>query len=249
MLARRNIAEDIVDQLVQETNYTDDVLGPLLEAPPACWRRRCRTSTRRRRRWCSCTCRRAARACCSPRCPDGQRAETVLRMADVATVGDEVIDEVAASLPERLRRARPEARRTASQRTATVLGTMARVTRSAILDELEADHPEQAQQLRDKLYTFDSLIVADDRGIQELLASVDNQQIALALDGVEPELERLFMENLSERAASRLREEMELNVKATRTDKENARKEILAIAMQLEADGKLSFSEPEADDE
>lgn len=249
LLASANIAEDLVDQLVHETNYSDEVLGPLLEAPPAMLAEALADEHPQTMALVLLQLPPARAGALLAALPDEKRCETVLRMADVRQVGDEIIDEVAASLSERLGKSKGSGEEDGILRTAGVLGAMQRKITKAILDELEADHPDHAAQLRDNLYTFDSLIDVDEKGIQELLRAVDNQQIALALDDVEEELEQLFMNNLSERAASRLKEEMELNTKATKADKEAAQKEILTIAMQLEADGKLSFAEPESDDE
>lgn len=170
-------------------------------------------------------------------------------MAQVKVVRDEILDEVAASLHERLGRgAKTSEDEDGIARTATVLGAMPRNESKLLLDGLEADHPDHVALLRDNLYTFESLRDVDDRGIQELLRAVDSAKVALALTGVEEDLADVFLRNLSERAAGRLKEEMELTEKATKKEREEARKEILGIALQLEAEGKIAFAQSDEDD-
>lgn len=246
ILSKASISEEIVDQLVKEPVHSDDALGPLLEAPPdvlaeALGDEHPQTTALVLLHL---PPQRAAKLLSA--LPEDKRGETVLRMAEVKAVRDEILDDVAASLHERLGQAgKSKGDEGGILRTAEVLGAMPRNESKLLLEELEPDHPDHVQELRDNLYTFDSLIGVDDRGIQELLRAVDSSKIALALDGAEENLMDKFLGNLSERAAGRLREEMELNDKASKAEKEEAAKEILALALQLEADGKLVFQEPE----
>jgi flagellar motor switch protein FliG len=185
--------------------------------------------------------------------PEDARAKTVLRMATLRQVRGEVLGEVATSLHERLTHAkRAQEAQDGITRTATVLERMARAETKRLLDELESDHPDEVQELRDRIYTFESLLLADDRGMQELLRQVDSAKVALALAGVSEELADRFLKNLSERASSMLKEEMEFLGTPNPSDQEAARKEILDLALKLETEGGLTFAEPvaqEADEE
>ena len=249
MLSRASISEDLVDQLVHEqSTHSDDVLGPLLEASPRVLAKALEEEHPQTTALVLLQLppKRAAQLLES--LPDAKQGETVLRMANVAAVREEIIDDIAFSLRERLRNAEADEGGGGVLKTAEVLGAMPRVCSKKLLDELEADHPDHVQNLRDNLYIFDSLIDVDDRGMQELLRAVDTAQIARALDEMPEELCDRFFKNLSERAVDRLKEEMELNARVSEPEKEEARKAILQLALQLEADGKLVFREDRDDD-
>jgi len=245
ILSQAAIDEEIVDKLIHDSGSTGDVLGPLLEAPPEILARALEDEHPQTTALVllHLPARRAAQLLAS--LPDAKRGETVLRMATLRQVRGEVLGEVATSLHQRLINARKQAQaQDGISRTVTVLENLPRSETKNLLDQLEQDHPEQVQELRDKLYTFDSLRFADDRGMQELLRQVDSTKMALALAGVEEELSRRFLTNLSERASKMLTEEMEFLGTPNPADQEHARKEILDMALKLEADGSLNFAEP-----
>ena len=130
------------------------------------------------------------------------------------------------------------------ERTASVLQSMSRGMVRDLLDGLERESPEQAAALREMVFTFDSLLLADDRGIQELLRLVETKSLALALHGAEEEISEKFLGNLSERAAQMLREEMEFLGTVRPQDQEAAQQEITKQALQLEQEEKLVFADP-----
>lgn len=251
ILSKASISEEVVDQLVKEpAAHSDEALGPLLEAPPDILAQALEDEHPQTTALVLLHLPPARAAKLLSALPENRRGETVLRMAQVKVVRDEILDEVAASLHERLGRgAKPSSDEDGIARTATVLAAMARYESKLLLDGLEPDHPDHVALLRDNLYTFESLMEVDDRGIQELLRAVDSAKVALALTGVEEDLADKFLRNLSERAAGRLREEMELTEKSSKKEREEARKELLGLALQLEAEGKLNFAEVEDEDD
>jgi len=249
LLAQASIDEEIVDKLIHDTGSPGDVLGPLLEAPPELLARALEDEHPQTAALVllHLPVRRAAQLLSA--LPEDARSRTVLRMATLRQVRGEVLGEVATSLHERLTNARQSSEtEDGITRTATVLERMARSETKRLLDEMEEDHPEEVQQLRDRIYTFESLMLADDRGMQELLRQVDSAKVALALAGTDEKLQARFLDNLSERASGMLREEMEFLGTPNPKDQEMARKEILEQALKVEADGGLTFAEPAGDE-
>lgn len=179
------------------------------------------------------------------------RSEVVLRMTGLGRVRGEILEEVVGGLEERLRdldaAITDERSADGVERTATILQSMGRGEVRELLDDLDREDPEQAVRLREMIFTFDSLLLADDRGIQELLRLVETKSLALALHGAEPGLMDKFLNNLSERAGAMLREEMEFLGTVRPADQQAARQEIIQQALQLEQDDKLVFNDPEAD--
>jgi flagellar motor switch protein FliG len=250
LLAQASIDEEIVDKLIHDTGSPGDVLGPLLEAPPELLAQALEDEHPQTAALVllHLPVRRAAQLLAA--LPEEARARTVLRMATLRQVRGEVLGEVATSLQERLLSARQSAEtEDGITRTATVLERMNRIETKRLLEELEEEYPDQVQLLRDRIYTFESLMLADDRGMQELLRQVDSAKVALALAGLDEALQARFFDNLSERAAGMLREEIEFLGSPNPQDQEVARKEILNLALKIEADGALTFAEPSQDDE
>ena len=244
LLSMAKISEDLVDQLIQEPKKKDDdELGPLLEAQPEVLARALEEEHPQTTALVLLQLppKRAAQLLAA--LPEDKRGKTVLRMAQVLDVSGEILSGIAESLRERLSSLDSNGDGGGIQRTAEVLSAMPRADSKRLLDELEPDHPEHVEQLRDNLYTFESLMTVDARGMQELLRSVDGARVAIALDGMPEELMEKFFNNLSERGAARLKEDMEMNGNVPEDEKELARKEILGLALQLEADGKLQFAE------
>jgi flagellar motor switch protein FliG len=182
--------------------------------------------------------------------PDEKRIELLRRMAEMRQVRGEVLGEVAESLKERLRDSGDgeDAEGAGSlERTAEVLRAMPRAAARALLDQLAADDPERAARLREMVNTFDSLMLANDRGIQELLRATETKTLAIALHGEEQAIVDKFFSNLSERARGMLEEEIELLESVREEDKQAAHQEIMEQALRLEQEDRLSFAEP-ADD-
>ncbi|MCP3979372.1 MAG: hypothetical protein GY716_08590 [bacterium] len=184
--------------------------------------------------------------------PEEVRTQVLSRMTTLRQVRPEILEEVASCLGDRLQQ--PVSTASAKddgggiERTAEILQMMGRAEVRSLLEALEAEDPERAAKLRELVFTFDSLSLADDRGIQALLRMVETKTIALALQGVEQSLADHFLNNLSERAASMLREEMEFLGTVRPADQEAAQKEITQQALELEKQEQLAFSDPQSDE-
>jgi flagellar motor switch protein FliG len=244
LLAQASISEDIVDRLLgHDVDDPDDVLGPLLEAPPDVLARALQDEHPQTTALVLLHLPPHRAAQLLGALPEKSRAETVLRMATLKQVRGEVLGEVATSLHERLTDQRGQETGDGLARTVTVLAAMARIDTKRVLDQLDEEHPEEVARLRAELFTFESLVLADDRGLQELLRQVDSAGLALALVGADEKLRGRFLGNLSERAATMLKEEMEFLGTPNAKDQAAARKSILDLALKLEAEGNLVFAE------
>jgi len=176
--------------------------------------------------------------------PEQARADTVLRMARMRRVRAEVVSDVASSLKERLERpGTADSGPSGLERAASLLARVGRAEARRLLEAIAVEDGDKAEQLRNLVFTFESLADADDRGMQELLRSVETKTVALALVGAPEEVASKVFRNLSERAASMLRDEMEFLGVVRPEDRAAARKELLAQALRLEEEGRLVFLE------
>lgn len=105
-----------------------------------------------------------------------------------------------------------------------------------------AEHrAELAQEIQEKMFTFEDLITIDERGMQTLLREVSTAQLLLALRGVGTELKEKIFSNMSKRAAEMLRDDLEASPPAKISEVELAQKDILAIAKKLADAGEIQL--------
>jgi flagellar motor switch protein FliG len=249
ILTRADVPEDQVNSLLgRPESSSSHILGPLLETRPATLARAMADEHPQTTALILLNLppARAARALAA--LPETTRSATVLRMATMRRVRGELLGEVADSIRERLSVAGPEESTDAAdgiERTAEVLASLGRPATRQLLEEIESQDPERAAELRSRIFTFDTLLEADDRGIQELLRQVETKVVALSLHGEEEEIVQKIIKNLSERAAGILKDEIEFLSSVRPEEKAAAQNELVAAALKLEEEGRLSFVEAE----
>ena len=97
------------------------------------------------------------------------------------------------------------------------------------------------------MFTFDVLLGVDDRGIQALLREINNELLVVALKGCDPKISDKLLGNMSKRAATLLREDMEVKGPIKLSEVEEAQKEILEVARRLADAGDIDLGQ--GDDE
>ena len=114
---------------------------------------------------------------------------------------------------------------------------------------LEERNREAADKIRQLMFTFDDLSSVDPAGIQVILRAVDKDKLATALKGASETLSSLFFENMSQRAAKILKEDMAAMGPVRMRDVDDAQVEIVAVAKDLADKGEIIISEGGGDDE
>ncbi|MDP2210590.1 MAG: FliG C-terminal domain-containing protein, partial [Candidatus Aquicultor sp.] len=123
--------------------------------------------------------------------------------------------------------------------TVKILNQVDRGTERAILEILEDENPELADEIRRKLFTFEDVINLEDRAIQRVLREVETKRLALALKTANDELKEKMFANMSQRAGEMLREDMEFLGPVRLKDVELAQQEIVNTVRRLEEDGEI----------
>ena len=104
------------------------------------------------------------------------------------------------------------------------------------LNELD---PDLTQKIQDNMFTFDNLTGVDNRGIQVLMRNVEPDQLMIALKGANDGVKDKFFGNMSERARSMFKDDMEAKGPIRIADVEEAQKKIMRIARKLSDAGDL----------
>ena len=115
-----------------------------------------------------------------------------------------------------------------------ILNTVDRGTEKHIMESLEIEQPELADEIRKKMFVFEDILSLDDRAIQRVLRDVDNGDLALALKGAAEEVQNVILNNLSKRLAVMIKEDMEYMGPVRMKDVEEAQQKIVNIIRKLE---------------
>ena len=108
-----------------------------------------------------------------------------------------------------------------------------------LMEQVRTENEDLALRIEDQMFVFDNLREVDDRGVQTMMREVSTDLLALALKGVDDEMQKKFLKNMSSRAAEMLVEDMEAKGPVKLSEVEAAQKEILAVARKLEESGEI----------
>jgi len=176
--------------------------------------------------------------------PEGLQAEVVLRVANLDFVSPELI----AQLDDVLKTELSTLGSIDTQQLggiepiADMLNLMDKNSEKNIMARVEEKDPELAEEIRKLMFVFEDLIYVDDRGIQELLKIVDNQKLVISLKTAPDEVKSKLFRNMSNRAATLLREDLEALAPTKISDVEKAQQDIVQQLKELEVQGKAIIS-------
>ena len=176
--------------------------------------------------------------------PASKQLEVVSRVANMEQTNPEVIKEVEKGLELRLAGV-------VSQRlmkvggvesVAEILNLADRSTEKSIMEALESEDPDLVEQIRRLMFVFEDILLVNDKGIQSVLKEVDNDELALALKTASDELKNKVFSNMSERAATFIKEDMEYMGPVRLRDVEMAQQKIVDVVRRLEDAGEIIIS-------
>ena len=123
-----------------------------------------------------------------------------------------------------------------------ILNTVDRSTEKHIMEALEIDEPELADEIRRKMFVFEDIITLDDRSIQRVLRDVENNDLAIALKSANDNVKSAIFNNLSKRLAAMIKEDMECMGPVRLKDVEEAQQKIVNVIRKLEDSGEIVIS-------
>jgi flagellar motor switch protein FliG len=173
--------------------------------------------------------------------PTERQIEVAARMATMDQTSPDMIKEVERGLEKRLAGLVSERfeRVGGVQSVAEMLNLAGRAAERAIMEGLEAIDPALVEEIRRLMFVFEDILRVNDKGIQAVLKEVDNEELSLALKTASDELKQKIFGNMSERAATMIKEEMEFMGPVRVSDVENAQKKIVDIVRRLEDAGEI----------
>ncbi len=123
-----------------------------------------------------------------------------------------------------------------------ILNTVDRGTEKHIMETLEIEEPELADEIRRKMFVFEDILSLDDRSIQRVLREVDNNELATALKSANEEVQTVIFNNLSKRLVAMIKDDMDFMGPVRLKDVEEAQQKIVNIIRKLEDSGEIVIS-------
>lgn len=167
------------------------------------------------------------------------------RIAKMDRTSPEVIEHVEAILERKLSTVIQQSDYSTAggiQSLVDILNNSDRATERLILEGLEHNDPTVADEVRSRMFVFEDIVTLDDRSIQLVLRSVDAKELAVALKGVDQKVRDKIMNNLSERAAANLGEEIDLLGPVKLKTVEESQAAVVRVIRTLEESGQIVMS-------
>ena len=176
--------------------------------------------------------------------PAGVRAEVLMRLAKLEAVAEEMLMEVDKVLQSQLiAMGGKEGKKVGGvPAVAEILNAVDRNTEEEVLSEIEEESTQMAEDIRNLMFVFEDIKGVDDIAIRELLKEVSNEDLTVALKGASDDLKDKFFKNLSERASTMIKEDLEIMPPKKLSEVEAAQQNIVKTVRRLEDEGKIVIS-------
>lgn len=129
-----------------------------------------------------------------------------------------------------------------------ILNGVDRSTERTIIENLEVQDPELAEEIKKRMFVFEDIVLLDDRSLQLVLREIENKDLSLALKAASGEVANKVFKNMSKRAAEMLKEEMEYMGPVRIRDVEEAQQRIVNVIRRLEDAGEIVVSRGRGDE-
>ena len=173
--------------------------------------------------------------------PHEVQSDVARRIATMDRTSPEVLREVERVLEKKLSTLSSEDYTTAGgvESIVEILNLVDRASEKQIIEALEDEDPELAEEIKKRMFVFEDIVMLDDRSIQKVMREVDSQELAKALKSVDTEVQDKIFKNMSKRAATMLKEDMEYMGPVRLKDVEEAQQKIVSIIRHLEDTGEI----------
>ncbi|MDR2491368.1 MAG: flagellar motor switch protein FliG [Spirochaetaceae bacterium] len=173
--------------------------------------------------------------------PNEIQSEVARRIAVMDRTSPEVLREVERVLEKKLSTLSSEDYTTAGgvPSIVEILNLVDRSSEKQIIEALEEEDPELAEEIKKRMFVFEDIVMLDDRSIQKVLREVDTAELSKALKSVDTEVQEKIYRNMSKRAAAMLKDDMEFMGPVRLKDVEESQQKIVSIIRHLEDNGDI----------
>ena len=175
--------------------------------------------------------------------PEEMRADIVMRVARLTDIQQSALAEIESLIASKsVDTSVGGTRKVGGDKVAAGIVNALKADRGEqILEQIKEKNEELSERIQEMMFVFETLLEVDDRGIQSLLREIPNDLLVVALKGCDPEISDKILGNMSKRAATLLREDMDAKGPIKLSDVETAQKEILDVARRLADAGDINL--------
>jgi len=169
------------------------------------------------------------------------QSDVMLRIANLEKISPEIVAEIDRVLEEELFSVEmSDATKVGgAEKVAEILNNLDRTLEDSLLEQIEETSQDLAEEIKKLMFKFEDLLQVDDSAIVSILKEISTDELKLALKAASEELKAKFLNNMSERAAQMLMEDLEVMGPVRLKDVEQAQQAIIRVAKRLESEGKI----------
>ncbi|MBF0468044.1 MAG: flagellar motor switch protein FliG, partial [Desulfamplus sp.] len=181
--------------------------------------------------------------------PDDKKGDIALRIAKLGQISEDVVRDVDEALKMELSGAvGPGGKVGGVGVLVNIINGVDKATEDIIMEQVEEDSQEMADDIRKMMFVFEDLVAIDDRAMREILKKVEGQQLTYALKTATEEMRKKIFSNLSQRAGEMLKDDLDSMGPVRLAEVEEAQQAIVRAAKELEADGTITLGGKGKDD-
>ncbi|MCK6206198.1 MULTISPECIES: flagellar motor switch protein FliG [Bacillaceae] len=182
--------------------------------------------------------------------PQEMQADIARRIAVMDSTSPEIINEVEQILERKLSATVTQdyTQTGGIEAVVDVLNGVDRATERTILDALEIQDPELAEEIKKRMFVFEDIVTLDSRAIQRVIRDCESEDLMLALKVSSDDVKDIVFKNMSTRMVETFKEEMEFMGPVRLRDVEEAQSRIVAIIRRLEETGEIVVARGGGDD-
>lgn len=177
------------------------------------------------------------------------RKDVILRIARMEVLDPRAMDELDRVMSSQLGKLQktPPRKVKGINNAAAILNATNSKLENELLEALRGTDQILGDQVKEKMFVFDNLMSLDDKGFQRLIREIATENLVVALKGVDTSLQDRFFNNMSERAAEILRDDMDAKGPIKLAEVEAAQKQILISAQALADEGEIMLGKASGD--
>lgn len=180
--------------------------------------------------------------------PEDLKGDIAMRIANLGQISEDVVRDVDKALKYELSGAvGPGGKAGGLQVLVDIINGVDKTTEDMVMEFVEEDDPEMANDIRNLMFVFEDLTSIDDTDMREILKKVEGQQLTYALKTATDEMKEKIFSNLSQRAGEMLKDDLEAMGPVRLAEVEEAQQAVVRAAKELEADGTITLGKGKDD--
>jgi len=174
--------------------------------------------------------------------PDALKADVMYRIAKIERISPAIINQIEEALEHEIgivAHRENEQQIGGIDKVVDIINNMSQGADRPILSYIEETDNDMAEEIRKSMFTFEDLVNLPGRTMQVVLREVTNNQLTLALKSASESMRNFIFQNISERAAEMIQEDLEAMGPVKLSEVETTQQAIVKTALRLEDEGKI----------